>query len=469
MKKFNTLAFKLCLLSSLLVLGIIGVMSKQIMNEARASLFAELQVRASSFAISCREAMSPRLDPFSLHLQLRELTKGNPAVAYVAVSDASGRIISHTVAEKIGGLDSSPVAEKARMSENSLVQTYTPPDGIKYTDMAVPVIQGAKRLGTVRVGTSAGTISTALARTRKKIILIGAVSVVFAVIGTVLIVGWLTRPLALLAQAAQAVGKGKLDVTIHWKVGDEIGLLAEAFNGMVRGLRERDHIRQVFGRYVSEEIAASVLSGAVKLGGEKKNISVLFADIRNFSRMSANIPAEETVKFLNGYFGRMTKIVTRNGGTVDKFMGDAILAIFGAPLVLENSAAHAVSAALDMRRELAAFNKERKQVFPEPVCIGIAVNTGYAIVGNIGSEERTQYTVVGEVVNLASRLEGLNKRLGTDVLVSQSTCLVAGKDFIFESVGAHRIRGWEDPVVAFSLIEACISNVRAGRDDFGAR
>lgn len=454
MKKFNTLGFKLGILSSLLVLGVISVMAHFIMNQARTSLIVETQMRAHSFARSSREAFLPKLDVFSLHLQVRELA-GEKAVAFAMVVDTDGRILSHSQPQHIGESDSTPHGINARNSAGMIVQNYTSNvDYLDYTSIAAPIYIGNKRIGTVQFGLNSKTINAALARTRNKIYVTAAASVLAAVLGTVLIINWLTRPLKLLAQAARDVGMGKLDTTVAWRGSDEIGLLAGAFNEMVRGLRERDRIRRIFGRYVSGEIAETVLGGNLAMGGEKRLMSFLFADIRDSSKMSEKISPEEMVRFLNSYFSRMTKVISGHNGIVDKFIGDALLAIFGAPVPLKNCAGMAVGAALGMRKELAAFNEERQKDGLEPIRFGISINSGFAVAGNIGSEERAEYTVIGEAVNLAARLEGLNKRLGTDIIVSQSTYFTAREEFKFESLGWHKIRGWDEKVEVFKVLGA---------------
>lgn len=451
MKKLNKLAIKICIFASALLLAVIAVMARQLLDEARASLLAELKLRTASFARSSREAFSPKLDLFTLHLLVNEMAKER-AVKYVLVTDASGKVLSHTVPEKVGELDTSPAGRAAMGSDESFTQVFRGDDGLEYYYISSPIVLGGERLATAAVALNTETISSALRKTRDKIFIVSLVALIIAVTGTILIVNWLIRPLPLLVKAARAVGEGHLEVVIEWKSSDEIGLLTNAFNGMVKGLRDRDHIRNIFGRYVSKEIADTVLDGKLPLDGECREIAVLFADIRDFSRMSRRMDPEHLVQMLNGYFSEMTGVIQRHGGTVDKFIGDGLLAIFGAPLPMKDSAFRAVLAALEMQTSLTALNVERGKSGLEIIRTGICVTSGTAVVGNIGGEARASYTAVGEPVNLAARLEGLNKRLGTRIIASAEVHVKAGALVDFKPLGEHQIRGWEEPVHIFEVL-----------------
>jgi adenylate cyclase len=288
---------------------------------------------------------------------------------------------------------------------------------------------------------------------RRKVLYVTLAALAAALMGTIAIVSWLMRPIPMLARAARDVGEGKLDTEVTWRSSDEIGVLARAFNDMVRGLRERDHIRNVFGRYVSGEIADAVLGGKLPLGGERRHIAVIFADIRDFSAMGQRDQPETVVKLLNDYFSLMTRVIRARGGIVDKFLGDGLLAMFGAPLATDNPEERAVRAALEMRWTLSAFNTHRVQEGLPPIAMGLCVTSGEALVGNIGSDEKMEYTAIGEPVNLASRLEGVNKRLGTSAIVSKAVMEATGAAFQYKELGSHVIRGWKDPLDLFELLD----------------
>ena len=455
MKRFNKLSIKLCIFSSILILAIIGVMAHFIMKDAKASLITEFNLRSDSFARAAREAFVPNLDIFNLHLRVNEIS-AEKAVKYALIADKTGKIISHSEAEKIGETDNTSEGKAARNCDKFLVQKFiSGKNGHEYYYMSVPIFLGADRLATAIIALSSATINEALKDTRNKILIISLIALLFAILGTIIIVNWFTRPLPILVKAARKVGDGNLDLKIEGEGTDEIGLLAKAFNNMVKGLRERDYIRGMFKRYMSsKEVADAVLKGGLSLVGERKDIVVLFADIRDFSTISVNCEPEETVKLLNDYFSIMTKIIIKRGGNIDKYIGDGLLAIFGAPFPLKDAKLQALSSAIEMRNALKGFNRDRELKGSNPIRVGICVTSGIAIVGNIGSEEHTEYTAIGEPVNLAARLEGINKRFGTDLIVSKSISDKMKENFSFKELGAHQIRGWKEPLEIFELPES---------------
>jgi adenylate cyclase len=185
--------------------------------------------------------------------------------------------------------------------------------------------------------------------------------------------------------------------------------------------REKRKIKLSFEHYLSPQVVKRVIKnpGLLKLGGEKKNVSILFSDIRNFTRISESMEPQELVSFMNDYLTAMTDIILKNGGTLDKYMGDAVMAFFGAPEDMPDHAGIATRSALEMLNTM--HDCRDRWCFPgfDRVEIGVGISSGPVIVGNMGSEKRLNYTVMGDQVNLASRLEGLTKEYGVKILVSQ--------------------------------------------------
>jgi adenylate cyclase len=222
--------------------------------------------------------------------------------------------------------------------------------------------------------------------------------------------------------------------------------------------QEKDKIRlkAAFETYVAPDLVDQVMQNAdsLKLGGQKKQLTVLFSDIRGFTSYSEGLDPEVLVSLLNGYLSRMSEAVLKNKGTIDKFIGDAVMAIFGAPVSQPNHAELACMTALDMLRELEAVNKEQMAHGQPPLQIGIGINTGEMTVGNIGSSRRFDYTVIGDAVNLASRLEGLNKYFKTSILVSEDTKNgVPENKFVFREIGPVRVKGRADTVIVYELMD----------------
>jgi adenylate cyclase len=220
-------------------------------------------------------------------------------------------------------------------------------------------------------------------------------------------------------------------------------------------------IERTFKHYVSGAVVEEMLRDPeqVKLGGERRDMTVLFSDIRGFTTLSESRDPDQVVRLLNEFFTPMTRLVLEQGGTLDKYMGDAIMAFFGAPLAQPDHAARACRAALAMRAELGALNERwraRGELAPGTgLGIGIGLNSGEMSVGNVGSESVFGYTVIGDNVNLGSRIEGLNKMYGTEVIVSAATARAAGtvgEGFVFRELDSVRVKGKHEPVAIYELV-----------------
>ena len=223
--------------------------------------------------------------------------------------------------------------------------------------------------------------------------------------------------------------------------------------------RAKQKLRDAFASYVPASLADQVTKNpdALKLGGEKKKLTVLFCDLRRFTTYSEHLAPQKVVTFLNRFFDRMTAAVFEHDGTVDKFIGDGMMAIFGAPLDLSDHPARACGAALSMAEELDTLNQGDALNDAGPhaqISVGVGINTGEMVAGNIGSSQRFEYTVVGDAVNLAARIEPLNRILGTRILVSDMTYQGLGSTpWTFLKLGSVRVKGREDPVTLYELLD----------------
>ncbi|MBW1789202.1 MAG: HAMP domain-containing protein [Deltaproteobacteria bacterium] len=232
----------------------------------------------------------------------------------------------------------------------------------------------------------------------------------------------MARPLRRMADAAGQVAEGNLDIDLSGtKRRDEVGSLARAFVRMTEGLKERDKIRSTFGRYVTREVVDRLLESkdGLKLGGEAREITMIMSDLRGFTVLASSMPPEEVLDFLNRYLGKMVDILTDHKGIIDEIIGDGILAFFGAPEPMENHPGAAVACALRMQEAMEEVNALNEADGLPRLEMGVAVNTGRVVVGNIGSEKRSKYGAVGSEVNFTGRMESFS--VGGQVLVSQST------------------------------------------------
>lgn len=218
--------------------------------------------------------------------------------------------------------------------------------------------------------------------------------------------------------------------------------------------REKRRVRSAFNLYLHPEVARMVSAdpGLLRLGGKKQELTVMFTDIRGFTSISETLDPEDLVEFLNEYLGAMTDIVFRYDGLLDKYIGDAIMALWGAPIPKENHAVLACQTALDMRSKLHEMQIDWRERGLPPIEMGVGINTGPMVVGNMGSYQRFNYTVMGDHVNLASRLEGLNKMYDTRVLLSEFTCAQIGDEFLVREIDAVRVKGKNQPVRIYELL-----------------
>jgi len=231
-------------------------------------------------------------------------------------------------------------------------------------------------------------------------------------------------PVSALVRRMKAVAAGDFTCKTSVLYTDELGQLKGHFNMMLDGLVERDHIKDTFGRYVSLEIAEKIMkSGKVNLAGEEIQATVLFSDIRGFTPLSEGLPPVELIRFLNEYFTYITKPITENKGVINKFIGDAVMAIFSPVFGVEDHQAAGLRAALGMRAALKAFNAQGRH--PE-VFFGVGLHSGGLVAGNVGTEARLEYTVLGDTVNVASRIESQTKLAATQLLASEA--VIAGLD-----------------------------------------
>ena len=264
----------------------------------------------------------------------------------------------------------------------------------------------------------------------------------------------ITQPIDRLVDASRAIGSGEYTFRFKERRKDELGLLMEAFNEMAEGMLERSQVKNALSRYVSPGVARQILSNLdnVALSGKRIEGSVLFADISGFTKISEQTRAEELVSMLNRYFSLITCACAMNNGIVDKYMGDGVMLVFGAPEADRDHAFHAISCALLIQKLIAHENEQREAEGLYPVQFRIGINTGSMLAGNMGSHERMEYTVVGDTVNLASRLCGIAN--SSDIVISREMYaradvtgrVLAGE---FQSI---RLRGISQPVNTY-LVE----------------
>lgn len=257
----------------------------------------------------------------------------------------------------------------------------------------------------------------------------------------------LVRPINVLMTAMQRLRGGQLEVRTPVMSSDELGVLAARFNEMAEGLREREFIRETFGRYVPTEVAATLVAQQGILKPQLRTATILFADLEDFTRIAERQSPETVLRMLNEYFSAASEPIRRAGGVVDYFQGDAMLVTFNVPVADPQHADHAVTAAIELQRVIA-----RRTFAGVPLRARVGINTGEVIAGAVGSDDRLSYTVYGDAVNLAARLERLNKERDTRVLVSGSTVAQLTGSYPLEPMGEIAIRGKANLVSVYNLV-----------------
>lgn len=290
--------------------------------------------------------------------------------------------------------------------------------------------------------------------TSRRLIGIG-IQCIIALIGALLIARTASIPLKKILLGIEEINAEKFPIKIGVTTTDEFGKVARSLEDMSVGLVERNLVKSAFARYVSQQVADSILSNGThpQLHGERRRITVLFCDVRGFTTISEKLTPEQVVNLLNSYFEKMVDVIFKHHGTLDKFLGDGLMAVFGAPVEDQFQEENALKAAMEMRSELMKLNDQVKESHGLELAIGIGINSGTAIVGNIGSSQRMEYTAIGDTVNLASRLEAKTKEVGADILISEYTynSIRGAFPFQFQRVGTIAVKGRVDEVTAYSV------------------
>lgn len=329
-------------------------------------------------------------------------------------------------------------------------------------------------LGDVAVLTTADAelLLEPVAETTKRNIYLSVIVLALSVIFVWFFSKSISRPVRLLAVAAGQIENGEYELNLKPKTKDELGLLTSSFVKMGKGLAERERLKDSFGRFINKEIAELAMKGQLALGGETKDTTVFFSDIRSFTAISEKLTPAEVVEFLNEYMTAMVECVNITHGVVDKFIGDAVMAVWGAPTSAgspKEDALNCIRAALRMRASLIIFNRGRGGDKKPIIRIGCGINSGPVVAGQIGSQQRMEYTVIGDAVNLASRTEALNKPMGTDILITEYTYELVKEHVLVEEMPSVTVKGKEKPLRMFAVVNMPEENDIPGAGEKGPK
>ena len=442
------------LITSLVAIAVLAVGLSLLRRQEQALTDAVTErgrVIAANLAAGGKTALATN-DELALHILVREAMRLRD-VSYVLFADEKGIVRAHSDVTAIGRTVVRPTLLKPSTGQ-VLVQRYKRGDA-EIIDISIPLVFSKTPLGTLYVGFGTGSISAAVNKARKEAGVITAVMVIVGLAGAVVLATLLARPIHRLVEATDAVAQGDLSVSVPVTTRDELGVLTESFNRMARSLREKEMIKRAFSRYVAPEVAEEVLKDPehAMLTGERRQATVLFCDIRGFTSMSERLSPEQVVSLLNDFYTLMIETVSKHDGSLQKFLGDAVLAVFGAPIAHPDHAARAVLTALDMRAAVADLAKRRRAEGLAPFEVGIGVSLGEVVAGTVGSEERMEYTVIGDSVNVASRLQDRAKP--GSILLSRRTYDAVRDVVDAKSLGAIKVKGKEAEVEVYEVRGLC--------------
>jgi adenylate cyclase len=446
------LKVKLSLLITALVVLTVALVGLFLLRQQQQSLTAEMTKRgltmAENFAAGAKTPLLTN-DELTLGVLVTDAMK-DPDVAYVIVSDQDGNVLAHSDARAVKTAVVRP-KELEPLKNRILVQTYKTPQG-RIIDFAVPLVYSGVPVGALYLGFSEEAITAALASARNQALLITLLMVLAGLGGAVGLAALLSRPIFRLVQATGAIAAGNFNISLPVASRDELGVLTESFNRMARSLREKEMIKRAFTRYVAREVVEEILKNPenMALTGERRQVTVLFCDVRGFTPMSERMSPEEVVLLLNDFYTLMIETTFKYDGTLDKFLGDAVMAVFGAPIAHPDHSARAIRTALAMQEGIAGLNERRARQGKEPIAVGIGVSAGEAVAGTVGTEDRMEYTVIGDSVNLAARLESNAKP--HQILISQSTYERVRDLVDARPLGRIRVKGKEEEVEVYEVL-----------------
>ncbi|MHB8834312.1 MAG: adenylate/guanylate cyclase domain-containing protein [Candidatus Methylomirabilia bacterium] len=445
------IGIKLSIAITFMIWLTILTLSVVILARQRERLYAQsMRTGEVSLNYFANNAAQPLLEDDTLRLNtlIKESTSVEGLV-YASIVDRAGVIKAHTDTARIGSAAPAiPAAEQSRTEGTTTSVNFRGPDGAHLMNLSRPVAFSGTALGEANVGISLDFIDAQMRRESLTIIVLSLFIVLLGISIAIMIGVGFARPIAQLVLATHEIGKGNFQYRVERVRGDEFGDLASAFNYMSRELWKKLVMTKSFGSYVSPEILEMVMAhpDGDLLGGKRMEVTVVFTDIRGFTAYAETKDPEHVVKAINEYFEIATRHIQKRGGYVDKFIGDAVLGVFGVPLAQPDHALRAVQASVAMQRELLAQDPERNPLLAK---VGIGINSGVAVAGDLGSEVKRQYSVIGDCVNVASRINAL--AAGGKTIISRSTREAAGPLVEVLALPPARVKGKSEPIEIFEV------------------
>jgi class 3 adenylate cyclase len=445
---------KLATLSALLIFLVISSITYLILEKQKEQFTQELLNLGENMAgIAANNSADKLLGEEELDLfRLVNDISGNEHVLYAIITDKKDIIKAHSNIEKVNKAYIPPGnLVFFKNTKNLKIGRFFQDDEEIFLFEKSITYQGLT-IGKAYLVISQRNILQSIRSAKAHILFITLIIIVIGILLSIIFGIYFSRPIRKLQESAKALGTGDFDQRVQIKRNDEIGDLGSAFNEMAEGLSEREKIRETFGKYVTPEIRDEILSGRIPLEGEMKMATVLFCDLRDFTPYVEGHSPEEVIKGLRSYFTAMEKAISLNNGLVLQYVGDEIETVFGVPLWYEDHAQKAIMAALEMRSILEELNRIRTSEGLTPFRHGIGIHTGEVLAGNTGSEDRLSYTLIGNTVNLTSRIEGLTKKFKCDILASEETVKCLTGSFNLKKEPPQMVKGYSKPITMYQVI-----------------
>ncbi|MBI5970831.1 MAG: HAMP domain-containing protein [Deltaproteobacteria bacterium] len=434
-----------------LMLGVMGLINKTVGEVVLDQGIEKGLAVARSAATSSGDPLLTD-DDLGLFTVIKGIAE-DKGIVYSMVVGRDKTIKAHSDMERSGkGYFEIPEDKVFKEGKDHKVKFYNDAKFGYVYDIEVPVTSARIKegIGYVHTGISRQAIDAAVDRVGVYIKYLTLAGLAIGGVGALLITGIIVKPVQKLIVSAKELGQGNFDHRIDVDRKDELGTLMGAFNEMAEGLKQKQTISESFGRYVAPEVLNMILTNKETwFKGKKIRVTVLFADIRGFTSYSEKTTPDALIEHLNAYFSLMTEIIQRHKGYIDKFIGDAIMVVFGSPVAFDDHAVCAARAACEMQEKLKIFNLQKSDA--DKIGIGIGLNTGEVVAGNLGSSTKMEYAVIGDAVNTASRLCSAAKK-GTVIISKSVHAEIKQSDFEFVKLDPVTVKGKAEPLEIYSLI-----------------
>jgi len=456
-KRFKIPIFlKLAVLSALLIVLTISVISTFTLKKQKEQFVNQLiGLGESLLRMAASNADDKLLGDEELDLiQLVNDIAQNEQVVYALITDTKGMVKAHSLFHMINKPYVAPKGmERLKTSDHFALSVFRR-NGEDLLFLERDLVFRKVKVGHVRLAMSQQKILMNIRSARTSIWILTIVIVISGILLSFGVSLYFSRPIMRLRESAETLGMGHFEHRVQINRNDELGDLALAFNRMAEGLSEREVIRETFGKYVSPQIRDEILYGEIPLDGEIRVATILFSDLRDFTPYVSDHSPSDVIKGIREYFTAMESAISRYDGLILQYAGDEIEAVFGVPIPCRGHEEKAVLAAIEMRKALEMLNNKRGRKGLATFRHGIGIHTGEVLAGNTGSEDRLSYTLIGETVNLASRIQiqDLTKDLDCDILLSEQTVKRVERAFKLKKEPPQRVKGYDSKVVVYQLI-----------------